>query len=120
MKNILKKTSPVFYENCPVINAFEIIGGKWRLHIIWVISNKKNIRYNELKRNVPGITNIMLTRSLRALEEYDIIKRTEYNIIPPHVEYSLTDRCHELLPALTIINEWGLANISLNHTNSIK
>ena len=49
----------------------------------------------------------MLTRSLQSLEEHGLVKRVEYNKIPPHVEYSLTDICHDLLPALEIINEWG-------------
>ncbi|GFP75602.1 winged helix-turn-helix transcriptional regulator [Clostridium fungisolvens] len=107
MKNCFKEVSVTDHEECPVIQALEIIGGKWRLPIIWMISAEKSIRYNELKRKIPGITNIMLTRSLQALEEYGLVKRVEYNKIPPHVEYSLTEACYELLPALTIINQWG-------------
>ncbi len=49
----------------------------------------------------------MLTRSLKALEEHGLVKRIEYNKIPPNVEYSLTDMCKDLLPALKIINKWG-------------
>ncbi|GFZ32965.1 transcriptional regulator [Clostridium zeae] len=107
MKNSLKGVEVIDHEECPVLQALEIIGGKWRLPIIWIISAEKSIRYNELKRKVPGITNIMLTRSLQALEEYGLVKRIEYNKIPPHVEYSLTEACYELLPALAIINQWG-------------
>ena len=107
MKDYLKKTPHIYSEKCPVINALEIIGGKWRLPIIWELSAEKSIRYNELKRRIPGITNIMLTRSLQALEEHGLVERLEYTIIPPHVEYSLTDVCNDLLPALVIINDWG-------------
>lgn len=107
MKNCLKKEAVVDHEECPVLQALEVIGGKWRLPIIWIISAEKSIRYNELKRRIPGITNIMLTRSLQALEGYGLVERTEYNKVPPHVEYSLTDACYELLPALVIINKWG-------------
>lgn len=107
MKGETEKTKNKYSKACPVLHALEIIGGKWRLPIIWEISGSKSIRYNELKRRIPGITNIMLTRSLQALEEHGLIKRTEYNKIPPHVEYSLTDDCNDLLPALAIINEWG-------------
>ena len=107
MENDLKDISNVCSEKCPVINALEIIGGKWRIPIIWRLSTEKSLRYNELKRSIPGITNIMLTRSLQSLEEHGLVKRVEYNKIPPHVEYSLTDSCHDLLPALKIINEWG-------------
>jgi len=107
MKDKLEETSHLSSEKCPVIHALEIIGGKWRIPIIWELSTKKSLRYNELKRSISGITNIMLTRSLQSLEEHGLVKRVEYNIIPPHVEYSLTDNCHDLLPALVIINEWG-------------
>lgn len=107
MKDKLIETSHVCSEKCPVTNALEIIGGKWRIPIIWKLSTEKSIRYNELKRSIPGITNIMLTRSLQSLEEHGLVKRVERNKIPPHVEYSLTDSCHDLMPALTIINEWG-------------
>ena len=107
MKNKLKETLPICSEKCPVVHALEIIGGKWRIPIIWKLSTEKSLRYNELKRSIPGITNIMLTRSLQSLEEAGLVKRVEYSKIPPHVEYSLTDSCHDLLPALAIINEWG-------------
>lgn len=107
MEDKLKESKHTWSEKCPVVHALEIIGGKWRIPIIWELSTKESIRYNELKRSIPGITNIMLTRSLQALEEYGLINRVEYNKIPPHVEYSLTDMCHDLLPALKIINEWG-------------
>ena len=96
---------------CPVVRALEIIGGKWRLPIIWQLSAQESIRYNELKRRLDGITNIMLTRSLQGLEENGLVRRVEYSQIPPHVEYSLTESCKKLLPALEIINEWGKEQI---------
>ena len=102
-----EKIKPVHHSKCAVTLALEIIGGKWRLPIIWNLSAQESMRYNELKRHLDGITNIMLTRALQALEEYGLVKRTEYSRIPPHVEYSLTESCRELLPALEIINQWG-------------
>lgn len=98
---------PVHYKKCAVTHALEIIGGKWRLPIIWELSAEKSMRYNELKRRLDGITNIMLTRALQGLEEHGLIKREEICRIPPHVEYSLTESCKQLLPALEIINDWG-------------
>lgn len=65
------------------------------------------MRYNELKRHLYGITNIMLTRSLLALEQHRLVTRTDYHQMPPHVEYSITEDCKTLLPALEIINNWG-------------
>lgn len=95
------------FQKCAVIRALEIIGGKWKLPIIWMLSTQESMRYNELKRHIPEITNIMLTRSLKGLEEHNLVIRVEYQQIPPHVEYSLTESCKQLLPALEIINEWG-------------
>ncbi|URZ18340.1 winged helix-turn-helix transcriptional regulator [Clostridium felsineum] len=100
------------HEICPLIHTFDVIGGKWRIPIIWQLYINKNMRYNELKRSLPEITNIMLTRSLQALENYGLVKRVEYNIIPPHVEYSLTDLCNDLLPGLVIMNEWSKKMLS--------
>ncbi len=107
MKEQTKKLKPYYYEKCPVIRALEILGGKWRLAIIWELSQYDSMRYNELKRHLCGITNIMLTRSLQALEQHGLISRKELCQIPPHVEYAITDKCKSLLPALEIINEWG-------------
>ncbi|AAK78177.1 DNA-binding HxlR family transcriptional regulator [Clostridium acetobutylicum] len=102
-----KKQSSISCEICPLVHTFDVIGGKWRIPIIWQLSVNKSMRYNEIKRSLPKITNIMLTRSLQSLEQYGLVKRVEYNKIPPHVEYSLTDRCNDLLPALVIMNEWS-------------
>lgn len=98
---------PIHYQKCAVTLALDIIGGKWRLPIIWQLSSQESMRYNELKRHLNGITNIMLTRALLGLEENGLVIRKEYSQIPPHVEYSLTKSCKQLLPALEIINDWG-------------
>ncbi|MBE6828898.1 MAG: helix-turn-helix transcriptional regulator [Ruminococcaceae bacterium] len=102
-----EKIKSVHSKKCAVAHALEIIGGKWRLPIIWELSAKESMRYNELKRHLDGITNIMLTRALNGLEKNGLVLRTEICQIPPHVEYSLTESCKQLLPALEIINEWG-------------
>jgi DNA-binding HxlR family transcriptional regulator len=101
------KIKTVHAKKCAVTHALEIIGGKWRLPIIWELSVQEGMRYNELKRQLDGITNIMLTRALQGLEENGLVRRVELCRIPPHVEYSLTESCKQLLPALEIINEWG-------------
>ncbi len=101
------EVNPVHFHKCAVMHALEIIGGKWRLPIIWELSAQKSMRYNELKRHLNGITNIMLTRALQGLEEHHLVNRVAHNQIPPHVEYSLTESCREILPALEIINQWG-------------
>lgn len=105
------KSKTVHAKKCAVTHALEIIGGKWRLPIIWELSAQEGMRYNELKRHLDGITNIMLTRALQGLEENGLVRRVEFGRIPPHVEYSLTESCKQLLPALEIINEWGKSRI---------
>lgn len=103
-----KKEKKVINErNCVMIYSMEIIGGKWKVPIIWKLYQNKTMRYNELKRNLTGITNIMLTRSLQSLEENGLVNRVEFNQIPPRVEYSLTDNCFQLVPALEVIFDWG-------------
>lgn len=105
-KEELFKDLPIEYKNTDIY-AFEVISGKWRLPIIWTLSSCESMRYNELKRRLRGITNIMLTRSLRGLETYNLVERNAYDELSPHVEYSLTNRAKELLPALAYIKEWA-------------
>ena len=111
---------PVHCQKCAVTYALNILGGKWRLPIIWQLSTQESMRYNELKRHLEGITNIMLTRALQDLERNRLVKRTEYSQIPPHVEYSLTESCKELLPALEIINEWGTEKMRKYKIENVK
>jgi DNA-binding HxlR family transcriptional regulator len=104
-----------FYNDyCPILHALNIIGGKWRLPILWSLSDG-SLRYNQLKRKLNGITNIMLTRSLQDLEEYGLIKRIQHSEIPLHVEYFLTKNAKKLAPAMLLIQEWGKEQILLEN-----
>lgn len=96
----------LYDNNCPVLYALNVIGGKWRIPILWYLS-QSDLRYNELKRKTSGITNIMLTRCLKELEENGLVYRNQYSEIPPHVEYSITEAGKKLIPALMAIKEWG-------------
>lgn len=95
------------FDNCPLTYALNLIGGKWRLPIIWALSKNGTMRYNELKRNIEGITNMMLTQTLKDLEQYGIIHREQYMEVPPRVEYSLTENGENLVPALKALASWG-------------
>ena len=95
------------FDNCPLTQALNLIGGKWRLPIIWALSKNGTLRYNELKKNIDGITNMMLTQSLKELEADGIINRKQFMEIPPRVEYSLTESGVELIPALQALARWG-------------
>ena len=81
---------------CPILHVFRRIGGKWKLPILWHLADQDTVRYNELKRSVRGVTNMMLTKCLRELEDYGLVTRRQYNEVPPRVEYSLTERGKKL------------------------
>lgn len=94
-------------EDCPLTFALTLIGSKWRLPIIWALWKNKRIRYNELKRQVDGITNMVLSQSLKEMEKQGLVVRTQFMEIPPRVEYSLTEAGEALIPSLKSLAEWG-------------
>src|SRR5262245_54673985 len=96
--------------NCPVEAALDVIGGKWKALILWWL-NQRTWRFAELRRQIPGITEKMLTRQLRELEAHGIIKRQVYPTVPPKVEYSLTAYGKSLKRALNAICDWGQHHI---------
>ena len=108
----------IYVTKCPLIYALEIIGQKWKLPIMWYLFDNDFTRYNELKRKVKGITNMMLTKSLKELEEHSLIVRIQYETIPPKVEYALTERGKALLPALKELSIWGEEQIKLDKSKS--
>lgn len=98
-------------EKCPVHRTLTILSGKWRTHIIYELCKHDVCRFGELKKAVPRITSSMLATTLRDLEELGIIHREQFNEIPPHVEYSLTDKGKALLPIFAEISKWGEENL---------
>lgn len=105
-------------EICPVLYTMSILGQRWKLPILWHLADEGTLRYNELKRGIPIITNIMLTQSLRDLERACLVERREYGTIPPHVEYSLTERGRTLIPILEQIHEWGTDQMEMVVANA--
>ncbi|WP_160690874.1 helix-turn-helix domain-containing protein [Clostridium sp. C2-6-12] len=112
--NVEVHSDNIYDIKCPLIYALEIIGQKWKLPIMWYLFDNEFTRYNELKRKVKGITNMMLTKSLKDLEEHNLIVRIQYETIPPKVEYALTERGKALLPALSELSKWGEEQIKLD------
>lgn len=94
-------------KNCSVAYALDILTGKWNLHILWCLCQEETIRFNELRRKLPGISNNALSQCLRQLEKKHVVQRKQYNEIPPRVEYSLTSLGRELKPVITLLSEWG-------------
>lgn len=99
---------------CPIVYALDMIGQKWKIPILWHLADEGTLRYNELKRGIYGITNIMLTKSLQELEERGLVHREEYSTIPPKVEYSLTERGQTLIPLLKDFDKWGKEQVRLD------
>ena len=97
--------------NCPVTPLLLMLQGKWKNQIIYELCIKNPIRFSELKKNLSGITNTMLTTSLRELESDGLISRTQYTEISPHVDYSFTQKGKDLLPIFYEMTKWGLKYI---------
>ncbi len=94
-------------EECPLQVALKRIGGKWKIPIICVLSCGEGIRYSQLMKKVQGITNTMLASSLKELEKDGLIKRVQYNEMPIRVEYFITQKSKDLIPALQLLGKWG-------------
>lgn len=91
---------------CPMEACLEVIGGKWKGVVLFHLLGGTK-RFNELLRLIPGVTQRMLTRQLRELEEDGIVARRVYAVVPPRVEYSLTDFGRSLEPLLRALQAWG-------------
>ena len=92
---------------CPFEYALNIISKKWRGLVIYYLHINGVMRFSELKRELKDITQKMLTQTLRFLEEEKIINRKVYPIVPPKVEYTLTDKGKSIVPILESLQEWG-------------
>ena len=92
---------------CPIGESLRVIGGKWKMRIICTLYVDGTQRYNDLVRKTSGVTNAMLSSSLKELEEDGIVMRRQYEEIPPRVEYSLSDRGRELWPILHSLAHWA-------------
>ena len=105
-------------DTCPIGNALGMIGGKWKLRIICSMIADGTMRYNDLVRKTRGITNAVLSTSLKELEADGIVTRKQYLEIPPRVEYSLTQKGKDLLPILHRLAHWAM-NEPFNDSENI-
>lgn len=92
---------------CPLEYGLAIFGGKWKSRIICVLSVNKSLRYSELRKEMYNITDAVLAATLKDLIEDGILHRKSYNEIPPHVEYSLTQKGKSVVPILQSICQWS-------------
>ena len=91
---------------CPVAAAIDEIGGKWKPLILWALKDEK-LRFSEINRALPAITQRMLTKQLRELERDGLVNRKVYAEVPPKVEYSLTAKGESVIPILKLLCDWG-------------
>ncbi len=92
--------------HCPVELTLSAIGGKWKVLILWGLRGG-TLRYSELRRALPGITHKMLSQQLRELEADGLVNREVFPVVPPRVEYSLTEHGRGLQPVIERMGEWG-------------
>lgn len=92
---------------CPVEATLELIGGKYKALILWHLS-EGTLRFSELRKVIHNATPKMLTQQLRELESQQLIHREVYPVIPPKVEYSLTETGRSLMPLLVAMRDWGI------------
>jgi len=103
--------------DCPVTTAIDVIGGKWKVIILYQLRNK-TLRFGELKKRIPKITQKMLSQQLRELEKNKLLKRKVYAEVPPRVEYTATDLATKLDPVLDALCEWGVEYENAHDTAS--
>lgn len=96
---------------CPITYVMGILGGKWKMSIWCALRKDGPTRYNDLKRKISGVTNTMLSASLKEMEEAGLVVRKQYNEMPVRVEYSLTEASEALQPAISILADWGRSRL---------
>lgn len=98
--------------DCPVKKLLSIFSGKWHIRIIFELTKVNRIRFGDLKKRIGDITNTMLANTLKELEQAGIVLREQFNEIPPHVEYSLTDSGKEMYPIFYEMAMWGSKHLA--------
>lgn len=111
------------YGNCPIRNVLARISDKWSILVLLTLNCPAPMRFNALQKNIPDVSQKMLTVTLRTLEEDGLVKRQVYAEVPPRVEYSLTERAMSLLPHIHSLIAWAQENmcaILTDRENSLK
>ena len=99
------------YPDCPIRNVLSRVGDKWSMLVLFTLENNVCQRFKELQRNIPDISQKMLTATLKTLEGDGLILREAFPEIPPRVEYSLTEKGQSLLPLINNLISWASENM---------
>ena len=105
-KKVIYEVPDSILPSCPVTYCVELIGGKWKPIILFLLTKRVN-RFGEMRRAIEGISKQMLTKQLRELEKDGIIHREVFPEVPPRVEYTLTRKGESLLTVIKAMKEWG-------------
>ena len=105
------ETRDSLFPNCPIRNVLSRIGDKWSMLVIFTLENNCCQRFKELQRNIPDISQKMLTATLKTLEADGLVLRKAFPEVPPRVEYSLTDKGKSLLPHIDGLLSWAMDNM---------
>ena len=100
------------YPDCPIRNILARISDKWSILVLFTLNQSALMRFNALQKNIPDISQKMLTVTLRTLEEDGFVRRQVYAEVPPRDEYSLTDRAVSLLPHINSLITWAKDNMN--------
>lgn len=106
------------FDTCPMILVHKLISGKWKILILWYLCGSP-LRFSDLKRKLPHVTQKMLTNQLRGLEEDGLIYRKVYPVFPPKVEYGLTDIGNNIVPMLKEMYNYGIHYSKVYDQNNI-
>lgn len=104
---VKKLTELCAVQGSPASRSLLLFKGKWNIRVLFVLCQQPVMRFGDFRKVIPGITNTMLTTTLRDLESWGVVKRKQYNVIPPKVEYSLTESGMALIPVFYEIALWG-------------
>lgn len=99
------------FPNCPIRNILSRIGDKWSMLVLYTLETDEAKRFKELQRNIPDISQKMLTATLKMLEADGLVKREAFAEVPPRVEYSLSDKGKTLLPHINALISWATDNM---------
>lgn len=99
------------YPNCPIRNVLSRVGDKWSMLVLFTLESNDTQRFKELQRNIPDISQKMLTATLKMLEADGLIRREVFPEVPPRVEYSLTKKGRSLLPLIDNLLSWASENM---------
>jgi DNA-binding HxlR family transcriptional regulator len=95
---------------CPVAFTTRILGGKWKPRIVWALIRNEKLRYSEVRKACPPISDRILSKELKDLEAWGLISRHEYSVVPPKTDYALTPLGQTLRPVMAAMADWGGAH----------